>query len=169
MEPNSNKSSMKKLAIELRQDFGSARLFPSLTSGLVVGVVEVIIAVSFAALIFTGGISSYVANGIGFALIGAIITGLAVAIMTSIPGNVAGNQDAPAAILAVMSAAIVASMTGYATGMEIFATVLVTIALTTFLCGLFFLGLGYFKLGGLVRFLPYPVMGGFLSWLPLRH
>jgi len=160
--------SIKNLTAELGRDFWSARLVPGLTSGLVVGLVEVIIAISFATLIFAGELSSFLPNGIGFALIGAIITGVVVALMTSLPGTVSGIQDAPAAILAVMSAAIVTSMPSDASGLETFITIVVAIALTTILCGIFMLGLGYFNLGGLVRFLPFPVMGGFLAgtgWL----
>ena len=159
---------IKNLALEITHDFTSARLVPGFTSGLVVGLVEVIIAISFAALIYAGELSSYVANGIGFALISAIIIGVAVALKTSLPGTVAGNQDAPAAIMAVMAAAIVASMPGNATGLETFVTVAVAIALATLFCGIFLWGLGYFNLGGLVRFLPYPVGAGFLAgtgWL----
>ena len=160
--------SIKNLASEITQDFVSARFLPGFTSGLIVGLIEVILAISFAALIFAGELSGYVSNGIGIALIGAIITGVAVALITSLPGTVAGNQDAPSAILAVMAAGIVASMSGGVGGIETFATVVVAIALTTFLCGIFFLSLGYFNLGDLVRFLPYPVVGGFLAgtgWL----
>ena len=160
--------SIKNLASEITQDFVSARLLPGFTSGLVVGLIEVILAISFAALIFAGELSVYVSNGIGIALIGAIITGVAVALITSLPGTVAGNQDAPSAILAVMAAGIVASMPGGVSGIETFATVVVAIALTTLLSGIFFLSLGYFNLGDLVRFLPYPVVGGFLAgtgWL----
>jgi SulP family sulfate permease len=55
-----------------------------------------------------------------------------------------------------------------ATTDETFLTVAVAIALITMLTGAFFLILGQLKLGSLVRFLPYPVMGGFLAgtgWL----
>ena len=161
-------NSLKILADELSQDLKSARLFPGFASGLVVGVVEVILAISFGALIYSGRLSGFVANGIGFALIGAIVTGIIVALMTSLPGTVSGNQDVPTAILAVMSAAIVAAIPENTNDLEVFVTVAVTIALTTIICGLFFLGLGYFNLGGLVRFLPYSVVGGFLAgtgWL----
>ena len=68
--------SIKKLPSEIRGEFQSARLVPSLTAGLVVGLVEVIISISFAALIFAGELSDFVVNGIGFALIGGIITGV---------------------------------------------------------------------------------------------
>lgn len=159
---------INNLIAEIAQDLKSERLLPGVTSGLVVGLIDILIAISFAALIFTGELSNYVVHGIWFALIGTIITGIFIAMMTTIPGTVGGNQDAPAAILAVMSAGIVASMPENTVGEEKFATVAVTIALTTLLCGVFFLGLGYFKLGGLVRFLPYPVVGGFLAgtgWL----
>ena len=149
-------------------DIRSERVLPGLTTGLVVGVVEVIIAISFAALIFAGELSPFVPSGITLALIGAIITGIVITLLTTIPGTVSGIQDAPTAILAVMSAAIVTSMPAGASGSETFITVVVVIAVTTFLCGLFLLGMGYFNLGGLVRFLPYPVVGGFLAgtgWL----
>jgi len=42
------------------------------------------------------------------------------------------------------------------------------LAFTSLLTGIFFLALGYFKLGGMVRYIPYPVVGGFLAgtgWL----
>src|SRR5690606_36048144 len=51
---------------------------------------------------------------------------------------------------------------------EAFVTVVAAIALMAVLTGLFFFSLGYFRLGSLVRFLPYPVVGGFLAgtgWL----
>ena len=160
--------SIRRVASEIKADFRSERVLPGFTSGVVAGVIEVIIAVSFAALIFSGELSSYITSGIALALIGAIITGITVALFTTLPGTLSGIQDAPAAILAVMSAAIVASMPIGATSLETFITVVAAIALTAILCGLFLLGMGYFNLGGLVRFLPYPVVGGFLAgtgWL----
>jgi SulP family sulfate permease len=168
MENKKKLISIKNLAAELTQDIQSSRLVPGITSGLVIGLLEVIIAISFAALIYAGELSSFVGIGIAFALIGAIITGVVVALVTSLPGTISGIQDAPAAILAAMAAAIVVSMPGNATGLDTFVTVVVAIAVTTILCGAFLLGLGYFNLGGLVRFLPYPVVGGFLAgtgWL----
>jgi SulP family sulfate permease len=168
MEIPRNKISYKKIASEIVGDFKSARLVPGITLGLVIGLLEVIVAVSFAALIYSGDLSTFVGLGIGFALIGAIITGVIVSLVSSLPGTISGIQDAPTAILALMSAAIVASMPVDASGVETFITVTVAIAVTTLICGIFLFSLGYFNLGGLVRFLPYPVVGGFLAgsgWL----
>lgn len=166
--PATRKISVKQSFLEVFQDLKTERLLPGFTSGLVVGVIEVIIAISFAALIFAGDLSTFVPAGIGLALVGTFISSIVVALLTTLPGTVSGIQDAPAAILAVMSASILASMPANATAQDTFITIVAAIALTTILCGLFMLGIGYFNLGGLIRFLPYPVVGGFLAgtgWL----
>lgn len=145
-------------------------ILPSLATGFVIGLIEIILAVSFAALIFSGELAPFVVNGIGFGLVGATLGSITIALYSSIRGTVGGNQDAPAAILAVAAAAIVGGMPASATQAEKFSTVVVAIALTALLTGLALLVLGYFKLGRLVRFLPYPVIGGFLAgtgWLLL--
>jgi SulP family sulfate permease len=84
-----------------------------------------------------------------------------------VPGVIGGPQDTPSVILAVIAAALVGTLS--AAGVEDkLTTVLVAIAATALLTGVFFLALGFFKLGGLVRFIPYPVVGGFLAgtgWL----
>jgi SulP family sulfate permease len=168
MEIPKNQISFRKIVAEISGDFRSTRLAPGIASGLVIGLLEVIVAISFSALIYSGDISSFIGIGIGFALIGAIITGVVVTLVSSLPGTISGIQDAPAAILALMAAAIIASMPRDATSLDTFITVAVAIAVTTFICGIFLLGLGYFNLGELVRFLPYPVVGGFLAgtgWL----
>ena len=152
----------------LVEGFQPGRLIPIITSGLVVAIFEVIAAASMAALIFSGDLAGYVASGIGLALFGGIVTGAAVALLGSLPGTVGGVQDAPAAIMAVVAAAIAASMPSGATADETFMTVVAAIAITALLTGVCLLGLGYFRLGNLVRFLPYPVVGGFLAgtgWL----
>jgi SulP family sulfate permease len=110
----------------------------------------------------------FVSYGVGYALVGAIISLTFVTLFTSWPGFIGGNQDAPAAILALMAGAIMGLMPASATAEETFFTVIVTIALTTLVTGLALWGTGYFHLGNLARFLPYPVVGGFLAgtgWL----
>jgi SulP family sulfate permease len=137
-------------------------------AGVVAGLLEVALAISFGALIFSGDLSQYLAHGIGLGLAGGAITGGVVALFCTVPGTIGGNQDTPAAIMAVVAAGIAAALSGSTSGESSFSTVAVAIALATSLTGLFFLLLGSFELGNLVRFLPYPVVGGFLAgtgWL----
>lgn len=143
------------------------RLIPALLIGLLVGVLEVALATSFASLVFRGELAPHLSRGIGMALFSATVGITVVALLTSYPAIVSGNQDAPAAILGVMAAAIVGLVAGDEARL---ATTVVAVALTTLAAGFFLFGLGTFRLAGLVRFLPYPVAGGFLAgtgWLLL--
>ncbi len=138
------------------------RLTPVISTGLVIGIVDVIYTISLAALIFAGNAPPYVANGIGLILLGGIPPLLFINSLSSYKGNMTCGQDAPAAILAVIAAGIMQSMP-LSLPREKFITIIALIALTTFLTGLCFLLFGYFKLGSLARFLPFPVISGFLA------
>ncbi len=151
----------------IRATLRPQRLLPILLAGVLIGVLEVALATSFATLIFSGDLSDHLARGVGMGLFSGA-AGIAItSLLTSYPAVVGGNQDAPAAIVGVMAAAL----TGLAAPAEVrVATVIIAVALTTLVTGLFLLGLGAFRLAGLVRFLPYPVAGGFLAgtgWLLL--
>jgi SulP family sulfate permease len=155
----------------LARKFNLRRLLPNLTSGLVVGVMNIVIVISFAALIFSGDLASHVASGIGLALFGAFVIGVVVALTSSFSGALAGPQDIPAAILALVAASIVRNGSASRTGEATFVTVVAAVGVTSILTGIFFLALGRFKLGSLVRFVPYPVIGGFIAgtgWLLVK-
>jgi SulP family sulfate permease len=143
-------------------------LIASMTSGLIIGILEVALAISFAALIFSGPLSPFLSNGIGHALAGAILSGTIITLFTSWPGFVGGNQEGPAAVMALMAVVISELMPVSGTAEETYITIAVTIAITTTVTGLLLLAMGYFRMGSLARFLPYPVVGGFLAgtgWL----
>ncbi len=143
------------------------KIVPSLSAGLAIGVINVVVGISLAALIFKDEVPSYAANGIGLILLGGIPALLTTNFLSSYKGSITILQDAPAAILAVMAASILHGMQADSP-LEKFMTILAMIASTSLLTGLFFILLGQFKLGSLVRFLPYPVVGGFLAgtgWL----
>ena len=137
-------------------------LLTGLLGGLIVGIVVVIVAISFAVLIFSGELDRFAPNGIGLALYTAAVMAGLIAVTSSFRGMVATPQDVPAAITALIAGAVVAALPTDTKTPEVLATVIAAIAVTTLVTGLFFLVLGYFKLGGLSRFIPYPVIGA--SW-----
>ena len=152
---------------DLRKEFRLANLLPSLTSGLMAAIVTISLEISLAALIFSGSLGSFLAGGIGFMLFGAFAVGIVVSLTSSLPGMVALPQDSPAAILALAAASIALGMKA-ADPKAIYATVVAAITLTSLVAGLFFLLLGFFKASAFVRYIPYPVVGGFLAgtgWL----
>lgn len=152
---------------DLKKEFQPNILLPSLTAGLIAAIVTISMEISLAALIFSGDLSQFLAGGIGLMLFGAFVMGIAVALITSLPGTITVPQDTPAAILGLVGAGIALSMKG-AEPNAIYATVLAAISLTSILTAIFFLLLGWFKASGFVRYVPYPVVGGFLAgtgWL----
>lgn len=153
------------------EEFQSKKLIPSLTAGLIIGVTDVSVEISLAALIFSGALAPFVAHGIGFILFGAFTILLVGALTSSIPGTITIPQDTPAAILALIAAGVVSNMSTSATLDETFTTAVTAIILTSLLAGLIFLLFGRFKLSGFARFIPYPVVGGFLAgtgWLLVK-
>lgn len=156
-------SYVQQVRASILEEFHPRHLLPSLTAGLVTGVIAVTMATAFAALIFSGPLSAYVPLGVGMMLYGAIVIGGLTALTSSLPGLVASIQETAAAILALISAAIILNTPASATPQETFITVVAAITLASFMTGVTFWLLGQFKLGNLIRFVPYPVIGGFLA------
>ncbi|MEW5869823.1 MAG: SulP family inorganic anion transporter [Chloroflexota bacterium] len=149
------------------KEFRPEKLLPSLMAGLVVGIMTILVQLSFASLIFSGDLAGYISRGIGFTLFGALAMQTVATLLSSFPGMISLPQDSPAALLAI-SAGVIAGQMAAAPKEALFATVVAAIILASVLTGLFSLALGTFKLGGLVRYIPYPVIGGFLAgtgWL----
>ncbi|HZM20322.1 MAG TPA: SulP family inorganic anion transporter [Anaerolineales bacterium] len=138
-------------------------LVPVMSIGLIGGVIVLPLTISFALLIFSSeGLTSFVSAGIGMVMFGALIMQVIIGLTSSVPGMFGGPQDSPAAILGLTALAIGAHM-GDASAEMKFATVVMTVILTSVISGLFFVLIGGFKLSRLVRFIPYPVVGGFVA------
>ncbi len=141
-----------------------------LFSALATAIVSVVSAVSLATLIFDGALSPHLAQGVNIALVSGLLVGLIVSLAGSCNVTIAIPQDRTAPILAAMASSIVATAPATATGDEIAANVSLAIAATTLITGFFLLGLGVARTGGLMRYIPYSVLGGFFAgtgWLLL--
>ena len=146
-------------------------LIPGITAGIVVGIIVVTLSISLATFIFAGELSPFVSRGIGLLLFSGLTMGLTVAALSSLPGAAIGPQDGPAALLAVGAAGVASTLTGLANPEAAYLTVVAGILLSTLVTGVVFFIIGQFKLGNLVRYIPYPVIGGFLAgtgWLITR-
>jgi SulP family sulfate permease len=152
---------------EFKQEFQPKILLPSLTAGLIAAIVTISMEISLAALIFAGDLNRFLAGGIGLMLFGAFAVGIVVALLTSLPGTISVPQDTPAAIFALIAASIAVGMRG-ANPEATYATVVAAIALTSIITGVAYMLIAWFKASWFVRYIPYPVIGGFLAgtgWL----
>ncbi|MCC7143700.1 MAG: SLC26A/SulP transporter family protein [Candidatus Eisenbacteria bacterium] len=149
-------------------DGSTTGAWSGLPGGLIVGTVSVVMAVSFAALLFPGPLAPHLAQGLALALIATALNTTAIGLFASLPGTVGGTQSVPVAILATMSGAVVTSLSGRVSDEALFSTVAVVLGLGTVWTGVVLILLGHWRAGRMVRFLPYPVIGGVLAgsgWL----
>ena len=126
------------------------------------GLLTVITAVSFATVIFSGELSPALPFGIGLLLFSATVVSAIATSLSSYPAVVAIVSEPSIPILSLVARQIVEGMPNASFEEKLF-TVTATIILNTVISGSIFLALGWFKLGGFVRFIPYPVVGGFLA------
>lgn len=147
---------------EIVGDLCSPLVLPALAQGVIVGTLLIIIETSFANLIFAGNLAPLAPRAAGLTIFGAMAMALVVGLGSSFKGVVAVPQDIPAAILAVGAASIAAALAGAGAQAQ-YATVLALMAVSGLLTAFCFLVMGLFKLSNLIRFLPFPVVAGFLG------
>jgi sulfate permease, SulP family len=138
-----------------------------LVAGAVIGLVEAVFAVAFASLVFGGRIDSHLAEGIGLYLGAAFLTLAILAWRAGKRGVVGSLQATGAALLSIVVATT--SLTG-STETGFLSAVAATVVVTV-LCGVAFLVLGVRRRGDLIRYIPVPVVGGFIAgagWLLLQ-
>ncbi len=157
----------------------ATRWFALVAAGVIIGAVECVLAIAFAALVFGGLLGARLPDGIGLYLGAAALTLAFMAWRSGSRGVVGSVQDAAAAVLGLVAAAAAAKaadldLIARQSGLEvhgrpdIFLTVVAATLVVTVLCGILFVVIGRFRLGALIRFVPYPVVGGFLAgtgWL----
>jgi len=153
---------------ELRENLRGPVVIPSITAGLVAGILTVTFMFSYSAVIFTGELSGYVPQATGQLLFGAVVIALVIGLFSELRGVVALPQDNPTAIIAVMIATL-SQLPGNALSPEtLFAQAVVVMMVSTALSGVIFYLVGRWRLAAFVQLIPYPVIAGFLAatgWL----
>lgn len=155
----------KKIGSELHPSylFRKELLMPAIVSGALVGLMTTILSISFAVLVFGKALPEALSIGIGMALFSNVILHLFSAFSSSGEGIISHVQSLPPPIQAAMLSSLMAAlpMSMSIENKTVLATwvVLLSAVLTG---GVLFL-FGWLKWGRLVRFLPLPVISGFLA------
>lgn len=128
--------------------------------------VAITYSLSYGALIFSGPLAPQLSRGIGMMLITAAVSGIVVALTSTFRFAIAGADSNATAVLAVVAAALAEALPhdpALAARHVVIALMLSGIA-----GGLVLVALGRFRMGRWVRFIPYPIVAGFLAatgWL----
>lgn len=120
-------------------------------------------AVANAALIFSGELGAFSSHGIAMMLTTCVVLGISGAVFSSMRFTSAGPDGNAVAVMASAAAGIASSLGASAQADTLLATLLVGLALAALFVGAALVVIGATRLGGVVRFLPYPVIAGFLG------
>ncbi len=129
-----------------------------LFGGVTAGIVALPLALAFGIQAF-GGVedSSAAAIGAQVGLMGAIMLGFFAALFGGTHSQISGPTGPMTVVTASLVSGVWASSNGSISG------VLISMALAAIFCGLFQILFGLIKLGKYIRYIPYPVLSGFMS------
>ncbi len=139
------------------------KILRDLIPGVLTGVITLTSTLSYVTFIFSGAPSSAFHYAVAFGLVSAGVMAIVYALLSEIPFAIAGPDSKSTAVLAI-TAALIAGAIGAKTppnqaGLIVLA-VLVSGTLATGAAMYFF---GLFRMGQWVRFVPYPVIAGFMG------
>src|SRR5580698_2656089 len=131
---------------------GSAASVLTLTFGL-----------SYSLLIFTGPLAPYLSYGVAATFISSAVLAGVIAAGSSLPFAVAGPDSSTAAMTGILASSVVERVVAADPSAPLLAPVLLTLALATVATGIVLCVFGMTRMGRAIRYVPYPVVGGFLG------
>jgi SulP family sulfate permease len=137
-------------------------------AGSICSVLSIASGLSYAALIFSGPLAPWLAYGIAVTFLSTAVSAFVVALGSSLPFAIAAPDTSTSAVTAGLAAALVGRLIASGAEADLLEPTLLIMAIGSALAGILLCGLGIARAGGLIRFIPYPVIGGFLGatgWL----
>jgi SulP family sulfate permease len=118
---------------------------------------------SFASLIFAPPLSPWLASGVVATFLTMAVSAAIMASWSSFRFVIAGPDGATSAVTAALVAALLERVIDVGAPDDLLAPVMIVVALGTMMTGVLLCTLGVLGAGSAVRFVPFPVMGGFLA------
>ena len=113
--------------------------------------------IAFGIFIFSGALAPYSSQGVGLVLFGNFAACLLVALIGGYRGAIAGLTPVLVFVMATIAATVETE------GEKLFATTVGALIISAVALGVCCLLIGRFRLANLLRFIPYPVAGGFVA------
>lgn len=142
--------------------FDKSSLKGDVFGGITAGIVALPLALAFGiqafGVISVDDVPNIGAIGALAGLTGAMMIGFFASLFGGTPSQISG----PTGPMTVISATLISSVWATSSAQSI-TTVLVSMSLAALFCGLFQILFGVIKIGKYIRYIPYPVLSGFMS------
>ena len=126
-------------------------------------ILTVTFGLSYSLLIFSGPLAPYLSYGVAATFVSSAILAAVIALGSSLPFAVAGPESSTAAMTGILASSLVERMMAADPTAPLLGPVLLTLASTTIVTGIVLCGFGMTRVGRAIRYVPYPVVGGFLG------
>ncbi len=148
----------------------SVRFSPGVRSALrdilgggAASVLSITFGLSYALLIFSGPLSPFLSYGVAATFISSAVLAAVIALGSSLPFAIAGPETTTAAMTGILASSMVERMMAADPSAPLLTPVLMTLGLATVATGIVLCGFGITRMGRAIRYVPYPVVGGFLG------
>jgi SulP family sulfate permease len=131
--------------------------------GSAASVLSVTFGLSYALLIFAGPLAPYLSYGVAATFVSSAVLASVVALGSSLPFAVAGPESSTAAMTGILASSLVERIAVVDPSAPLLAPVLITLGLASIATGIVLCGFGMTRMGRAIRYVPYPVVGGFLG------
>ncbi|HZR72780.1 SLC26A/SulP transporter family protein [Bradyrhizobium sp.] len=131
--------------------------------GSAASVLTVTFGLSYALLIFGGPLSPYLSYGVAATFISSAVLAAVIAAGSSLRFAVAGPDSSTAAMTGILASSMMERIVAADPSAPVIGPVLLTLAIATVLTGVVLGCFGMTRMGRAIRYVPYPVVGGFLG------
>jgi SulP family sulfate permease len=142
---------------------GARRAINDVLGGGAASILSVTFGLSYALLIFGGPLSPYLAYGVAASFISSAVLAIVIALGSSLPFAVGGPESSTSAVSGILAASLVERIIAADPSAPLLTPVLITLGLSTVATGIVLCGFGVTRMGRAIRYVPYPVVGGFLG------
>jgi len=150
-------------SISLRPKLQLRTALNDVLGGGAASVLTVTFGLSYALLIFAGPLAPYLSYGVAATFISSAVLATVIGLGSSFPFAVGAPDSSTAAMTGILASSMVERITAADPSTPLLAPVLLTLALATVVTGIVLCCFGLTRLGRAIRYVPYPVVGGFLG------
>ena len=138
-------------------------MIKDILGGSAASVLTLTFGLSYSLLIFAGPLAPYLSYGVAATFISSAVLAGVIAAGSSLPFAVAGPDSSTAAMTGILASSMVERVVAADPSASLLAPVLLTLALATVATGIVLCIFGMTRMGRAIRYVPYPVVGGFLG------
>jgi SulP family sulfate permease len=131
--------------------------------GTAASVLTVAFGLSYSLLIFAGPLAPYLSHGIATTFVTSAVLGAVLALRSSFPFAIAAPETSTTAMTAILASSLVEHMAETSPSAPTIDAVLLTFSVASVVTGIVLCCFGVTRMGRAIRYVPYPVVGGFLS------